>query len=226
MIPGIVASQAGAIALPASALVELDFVNHVYSVAGELVAASEVIDHPEWITDNGLEVLWSNETTEGSGIAHLIGDVLATLLTLDWTIVLEYQEFFDGFITRPFTMLDGGDVTFIEELSLARGNGSDLLRITVQDFDDATPDVFRFVGGGASHGIGIHRIAVTRTNDRLSISVGGEAVRTSTAASTTLALINATIGGNHEGWLFNEMILRSLVIYPAQGDPALQVLSS
>jgi hypothetical protein len=225
MIPGIVACQAtgaGAV-IPEGALVHLDFINGVY-FDGAVVTAADVVDHPEWITANGLELSYDNETTDGAGIGHLIGNVLTQLITLNWTVVIEYQELYSSGTTNILTMANGTVATEDEALQIYRGNSGDGLQCFILDRDDGFN--VRSRGDGASHGAGIHRIAVTRTDSRLAISVDGGAVATEETDLATVEVINATIGGTDGDFLANDFNFRQLTVYAPRDDADLPSLSA
>ena len=225
MMPGIVAAQAIAASIGAAAsIAALDFVAGTYVVNGSTVAAADIIDHPEWITGSGIEVRTANESTEGDGIVHFIGDVLDLLLTLDWTIVAEYQELAADGATRILVMQDGA-ITFADFLMIERENSGNGLGITVDDFDDGG-SIYRAVNDGAPRAEGIHRIAFTRTSAHLASSVDGDAVVEDATASAGVVAINATIGAGDGEFLFNDLNFRSITIYPAGANSQLPALSA
>lgn len=224
MIPGIVAAQlagGGGVPawVPAEADIHLDFVNGLYWVGGEVTAA-DVIDHPDWITGNGLEIIYGHETTAGTGVAHYIGDVLAALLTLDWTIVLEYEEFYDAGQTKPLVMTDGPFGSFSDELTIERESDTEL---SVQDVDGAT---IRYVKLLNAYEIGVHRIAVTRRDVKLSISADGEATQSEITSNAGVTLDRAAIGSSDGEFLYNDFYLRSFTLYAPKADADLPGLTA
>jgi hypothetical protein len=215
MIPGIVAAQlAGGEGVPgwvpAGANIHLDFINGLYWVSAEVTAA-DVIDHPDWITGNGLEIIYAHETTPGTGVAHYIGAVLAALVTLDWTIVIEYEEFYDGGQTKPLVMTDDAFGAYLDELSIVRESGGGGT-ISVLDYDDDT-STNRYRPLLSSYSIGTHRIAVTRRNVKLSISADGEATQSNVTSNAGVVLDRAAIGSSDGEYLYNDFYLRSFTVY-------------
>lgn len=225
MIPGIVAAQSGGAGgggIPDGALVHLDFINGVY-YDGAVATAADVIGEPQYITSSGLDLSYDNESSAGEALVHLIGDALAAVLTLDWTIVLEYQEFYNNGQTNIFVLANGSVATEDEAVLIYRGNAGDGLEAIILDRNDALAS--RTLGDLTAHGIGTHRIAVTRTDSRMAISVNGGAVVTNETDLATVEVVNATFGGTDGDFLSNDFNLRSFTVYAAQDDSALPGLS-
>jgi len=222
MIPGIVAAQVAGLSnssVPFGALIHLDFLNGIY-FDGELTAPEDVIDHPEWIGEGGLEIRAANETTEGSGVAHFIGNALELLMWMEWTIVIEYEELEADGATRILVMQDFGDFLMVERENTGEGLG-----ITVDDFDDLG-SIYRAVNDGTPRTEGIHRIAFTRTAEHLAASVDGDAVIEDATVSAGVSVVNATIGAGDGEFLFNDLNFRSITLYPPVSNADLPSLSS
>lgn len=226
MIPGIVASQLAAIPeFAGTALVSLDFINGIY-FDGATVTAADVVDHPEWITASGLEASYDNESSVGDAVPHFIGNALTALLAANWTLVLEYEELFAANVTAIFTMLNADTNTWSKAFRVERLGIGDDLCVAVSDDDSS---VFRQVSDISDlipHGIGIHRIAVTRTDAKIAFSVDGGAVHSTATASSALGAINATIGAEDGAFLSNATNLRALTLYAPQADVNLPALSA
>ena len=230
MIQGIIASQiVGAAGSPApeGALVFLDFVSGVY-FDGALAAAADVIDVPEKINPGtGLELLYAGETTQGSGVANIIGDALAALLTFNWTVVIDYDEQWDTGNTKILTMVDGATTpselgNYIE---IGRDNeGGD--HALYADENSSIGGDTRGAHSTGSRLSGRHKIAVTWTDAKIAISADGDTAVTDTTAGSALTATVATLGGFKGDYLYNDTIIRSLTLYAAQSDAALPALSA
>ncbi len=175
----------GGSVLPGSALATARFVDGVYEVGGVPVLASDIIANPEFITANGLEI---PDTVDG-GPVPIIGDFLAVLNTMDWTMRFKYRELTDDNLTMLFVMINGEEST--EGLTLVRQPAENDLAISLDDFNDT---ISREARDATGFGSGVHRIALTSVAGRLSISVDGGAV-ISDATVATIAGQPASFGG-------------------------------
>lgn len=229
MIPGIVAAQAGGGAssgVPDGALVHLDFINGIY-FDGAMATAADVIGEPQYITGSGLAISYDNESSAGEAVVHVIGDALAALLTLNWTIVVEYEEFYSGGISFLLGMLNADWASYTKYVQLERWDAGDGLELVISDFDFNNGNLERTRGANDPFGPGIHRIAATRTNSKLAISVdGGGALVYNAAANAGVTAINATIGSRENEFLYNDFNFRRLTVYAPQDDAALPGLSA
>lgn len=73
---------------PADALVALKFLTEAYTVHGSTVTAADVIDKPDRVGASGLEI----PLEDVDGVVSAIGDSLTDLLTMNWTVVIEWEE--------------------------------------------------------------------------------------------------------------------------------------
>jgi hypothetical protein len=86
---GVVAQQRSSIgAGDADILGLIDFINESYTVNGSTVTLASIVDKPERLTVDGLEI--TDEAADGP--VEIIGDLLTELQSYDWTVVIEYEE--------------------------------------------------------------------------------------------------------------------------------------
>lgn len=223
MIAGIVAAQAlgaGGVAafVPAGALIHLDFVNGQYWDGG-LAFAADVINHPALVTPGtGLELRFADETNPGDAVTDIIGNALTALLTADWTVVIEWEQIASD--QDPMLLELDNSPADGNTIIVGRDGGFPLV-------EDAMPGPGgRDASPGTDTPVGIHRIAVTRTDARLATSIDGDTVTFDSSALSGITLATAALGGQSGGFLFGETNIRSLTLYAPQADAALPALSA
>ncbi|CDX26627.1 hypothetical protein MPL3356_60471 [Mesorhizobium plurifarium] len=191
---------------------KLDFKNGVYTVAGVSVTVADVIDQPGWVTAAGLEIL----DTEESPCVSVIGDALAAFLGDNQTVIVEYYERSDSSNSYPFVYTDAGDGNYnLHRLTSGYMNASDTAGIH-----------FRQVTDTAGFPTGIHKIAVSRSNGELSMSVDGNPTQSTTAdvfALTATALSLGAAPGS--SFLARSIYIRSIERLDLQDVASLPTLS-
>jgi hypothetical protein len=225
MIPGVVASQgiaaSGGGSVPEGALVHLDFINGLYFVEGtDPPAVGDVLDHPEWIGAGGLELRFANETTIGTGIAHVLGDALTTLLTANWTAVIEFETLADDGSEHVFSVQSAAPLW--EDAMWARADNSSFIGV----FETNGGITSREINAAGLVSAGVHRIAITRTDAKLAVSVNGATATVDSTSSPSFVPETATFGSYHGDWLSNEVNIRSLTVYAPRADADLPSLSA
>lgn len=212
MIPlGIIASQAVAVG-PAPGLASIDFLGETYVVDGVTVTAADIVDHPELITANGLELI------EDGDVVNILGDLLALLLTANWTIVLEWNHLDATGEVYPLVITGAGEDNTVQ---IRRLSGSHYL--FVEDFGGAG---YRGVADAFAFGDGVHKIALTRTNAKLVFSADGRPLATGDIDNFALSPTAAAFGG-YPGWTISPtMYIRSLQILDPADDADLPGLSA
>lgn len=199
--------------VPDGALFHIDFENNYYWNGTNFVAASAVIDIPEQITANGLEI----EDVE----ANILGDFLTILIAMDWTIVVEYDHTFDAGSTLPWSITDDFGVYYIE---IIRQQPGGTLRKMLADENGVSE--YREVIDTDSHELGIHKIALTRTDAKLVISVDGDPIVSDTSAMDIPAMTKSCFGG-FPGFGTNQWCtIKRMTAYAAQDDTNLPALSA
>ncbi|RWB09011.1 MAG: hypothetical protein EOQ39_03685 [Mesorhizobium sp.] len=192
-------------------LASANFVTGTFSVGGVTVTAAEIVDHPELITGNGLEMI------EPADAVNIVGDFLTVLLTANWTIVLEWNHLDAASEICPLALTGAGDDNTVQ---IRRLDGS--RHLFVEDFAGAG---YRGVVDSFAFGDGVHKIALTRTNSKLVFSADGRAVVTGDIEDFALSPTAAAFGG-YPGWtLLPTTYIRSLKIYAPQNNSLLRALS-
>ncbi|WP_192246034.1 hypothetical protein [Mesorhizobium silamurunense] len=197
----------------------LDFLSEVYTKDGSSVVLADVIDKPSRVGASGLEIL----DNDVDGVVSAIGDLLTDFLLVDWTVVIEWQELTTDGATYLLYLFQapGGDGNYIV---VERSTAFTSLRV---DAHESGSIVTRDVQINTSHGPGVHKIAVTRTNDRLSISCDGSAVDTETASGATLnPMVTASFGGDPADQSYNGTYIRSVRLMAPVADASLPGLST
>src|SRR4030095_13132973 len=159
MIPG-TAAAAEILAIliePPTLLGQFDFINGTYEYNSISYTAADVIDQPGWIGASGLNVPIFSQ-------ANIILAPLKTrLATCQWTMVLEVETL--SLVQREifFWESDATDTYFIDiDFNAGRraNSGSDVSSQTAEDFTHSITTA-------------IHQMAVTRIDEKLSLSVNG-----------------------------------------------------
>jgi hypothetical protein len=197
-----------------ASLASIDFVNGAYSVAGVPVTAADIIDQPGLVDPgNGLMI-----PDQDSAVA-MIGDLLALVLTANWTIVVEWEHYDNTGNVYPLVVSGAGDDNSIVLRRYAFSYAMD-----AQDF--AGPN-FREATDGEQVLEGVHRVAITRTDAKLAFSIDGRAVVSDTSSSFSLSPTGAVLGDYGGGGIMQDfaMAIRSLRVLAPQADGALPGLS-
>lgn len=198
----------------AGTLAEIDFINEVYTINGAPVAVGDIIDNPGAIDASGLLV------PEFGTPIEMLGDLLALMLTANWTVVIEIDVIS---LTGQIWMMSliefpqDGAHDFIQFGKLGPGNVLFVL-------DDTGPGATRQADWGAIT-TGVHKVAIAREDTRLSISVDGSAVVTQGGSIAITSLTNATFGGYTGIGNDRDFYVRSLSVYDVRDDSDLPDMS-
>lgn len=222
MIPGIVAASGsgtsgGGSSYP-DAVAVADFILGQYFIDGNAVAVSTMIANPEFITGSGLYINWD----VAGAYTRAIGDFLTKLIATDWTMVLEVTED-DAGTMHPLTLADentgGAD---LDNLIFSTAASS------VSCTDDPDPGASRFVSvGSVAARPAVRRIAATRTDSKLVISVNGSAINSDTTATSTPSYNKAILGADDgDTFPFMKGHIRRIIVYPVKADSELPTLST
>lgn len=199
--------------------VSLDFVNEAYEVNGSPAVIGDIIDTPGLVSPgDGLEIPLFDTPTE------IIGDALDNLLTANWTMVLEVEITTLAGAVWLFSMAELNSDGTIE-------GDTDTMQIGVDSgdllfaYDDTGPGSARTINYGNTT-VAVHKIAIARSNDRMSMSVDGQAVQDNNNDIVLNACTNATFGNFTGDFNARDAFIRSLVIYDEiNEDSVLQTLS-
>jgi hypothetical protein len=195
----------------------LDFLGEVYTNNGSSVAIADIIDKPGRVGASGLEIL----DNDVDGVVDSIGDLLTDFQSMDWTVVIEWQELttdFSTYLLYLFEMPGGSDHSLVIE----RGNAFTGLRVDAHE----SSNIVRNVAINTSHGVGVHKVAVTRTSAFLSISCDGSAVDTVVASPLMDPMATASFGGDPTDQSYNGTFIRTVTLTAPVADAALPALSA
>lgn len=221
MIPGIVAASGGSSSGGSSypdAVAVADFILGQYFIDGNQVTAAAMVANPEFITGPGLYINWD----VAGYYTRAIGDFLTKLIATDWTTILEVTED-DAGTMHPLTLADentgGAD---LDSLIFSTAASS------VSCTDDPDPGSSRFVSvGSVAARPAVRRIAATRTNAKLVISVNGSAINSDTTATSTPSYNKAILGADDgDTFPFMKGHIRRIIVYPVKADSELPALST
>ncbi len=179
-----------------TALVDLDFVNNVYTVNGSPVALAAIIDLTARRSASGVSFL------AGQPPVQFLGDILTLLLTGSWTYVCEYLAASDT--TGNSAELDvlsiaDNPTAFNSSIILTiQGGGSNIF--TAFDEDNGVGDTRSWFADTEGNS-GVNKSAWTVTNTHSAGDMNGDAVNGNSTDNTPIninsfspALANAQIG--------------------------------
>jgi hypothetical protein len=195
-----------------------NFVTGSYSWGGTTLTASDVVSAPSLINSNGLDI------PTGHAAVAILNNFQSALLSANWTIKLE-MELLDASNSNNFPII----------LSVDDGTNNGAIFIMLDYFfeweaqDGGTSGAAsRFVADDVhSLATGIHRIAMTRTDSGIALSVDGNAVLSDaqTATFSPGDLVAAHFGSFSAANTIAVRI-RSLSIYSPLINSALPLLSA
>jgi hypothetical protein len=217
-----------------AALGHMDFVNHSYSYGGASLTVAQVLNSTGQgyvTTDGGLHI------ATGADPAEVIGDFATRLFTCQWTIVMEVEI--------VLNVGTGQSDSIPEFLFLQNYDGlthpvvDTLIRVgrpQEWDVEDSSDTQDRLAWDVHALGQGIHKVAVTRIDSRLAVSVDGfPPVNQQTGGGLTTgnfplpgafgAMIHAMFGAQWNTGTRDVTIIRKFAIYDPVPDGFLPVLS-
>lgn len=216
-------AAAGLLEAPASgggATTVIDFVAGTYTIDGASYTAADIVSDTSTIGASGLHA-------GDGGPISIIGDLLTALTALDWTLLLEYEELYARAVTYVLELGDGGT----QELAVLRDDVVSTF-LSINAFESSDPSGYRQdrdpASGDGPFGIGVHRIALTRTATKFVLSADGRPIVSDTSVPGTIAPTLAGFGGmpGAGGWFGNDCYIRRLTIYPPKDDADLPSLSA
>lgn len=199
----------------------LDFVNEEYEVNGTPTAIGDIIDAPGQVSPgDGLEIPLFGTPIE------ILNDALDTLLTANWTMVLEFEITTLSNTVYLFSMMGLGSAAldFDDDNRVQIGVESATDRIYATDFLSDTPA--RNIDYGVVT-VAVHKLAIARSDERIVMSVNGQAVQDDSETEIPMVfLTNATFGNYSDDVNAREAFIRSLTLYDEiNEDSVLQTLS-
>lgn len=198
--------------LPENATAFADFINGVYLYGESELTAAAVISNPERIGVFGLAL------TPGQSTVDILGDFEAFLIAANWTVLIDLT------VTSPTA---SSDILFVSKL----GSITYFVKVVVyathgRAIDGAPFHSDRNIFAGTLSP-GRHKIAVTRTDAKLVISVDASAIASDTNNQPTAGfLTDAAFGGISGSTISQSSHIRSLTLYAPQDDGVLPTLSS
>lgn len=220
MIFGIVAGQSSrnvdASPYPNS-LAVMDFITGDYWIGQTRVGPGDVIDQPSFIGAAGLQIVDTQPNP-----THIIGQFLALLISMNWTMVLEWADVFAGSQSLPIWIADTSTAA-IEQTFLESNETS------IDVYDQPIPGTDRQVTKtGLAAMPGTRRAAITRVNSKLAVSVNGGAVTSDTAGTGAVTGYDAaSFGGRPDSSAIQlDVNIRRLILYAPQADALLPSLSA
>src|SRR5260370_2210760 len=146
----------------------IDFVNGIYTVNGVTQTAAQVVNLTGRITPgSGLSII------SGSP-CQLLNSLLALILTANWTMVIEANLTDNraslGLRMFLLTVFDAG---FNDQIAIYTLGELLLSFASAVIFEDSGVTT-READGNLSVGVGIHKVAATRTNAEVALSMDGE----------------------------------------------------
>lgn len=216
MILGVIAQSDETVS--SGLLGQLDFYNGSYQWGGSSLTAADVVDQTGWIVgSSGLEV----PAAQSAGAALLYSFMTAKLATLDFTAVFNVETL-SGSKAEIFTVANAGDAYYV----MAQVYGTS--EWDVNDNDGSIDRWAQDLTNGLT--VGVHKIALTRTPARLSLSVDGNAVVTDTTSSPNLPWDGFPMTHFYLGGWSSETAaaikIRSMDLYNSVSDLALPGLSA
>lgn len=194
----------------------LDFLGETYTRNASPVILADIIDKPARVVASGLQIL----DNDVDGVVAAIGDLFTDFATMDWTVVIEWDELTTDGATYLLYLADASDNhSLVIERSTAFAN----LRVDVHEssFNSRSVEI------NTSHGPGVHKIAVTRTNDRISMSCDGAAVVSDVAAPLSMnPMATASFGGDPNDQSYNGTYIRSVTLTAPVDDADLPGLTA
>ncbi|RUV41407.1 hypothetical protein EOD29_22900 [Mesorhizobium sp. M1A.T.Ca.IN.004.03.1.1] len=197
---------------------DLDFLTEVYTKDDSTVALADIIDKPERVGASGLEIV---ADPDPDGYVLAAGDLLADFVSLDWTVVIEWEELSSTSFSEILVLQDLADGAHSLWLENAMGSGSPNLNVA----EDAI--IGRDLVDETLYGAGAHKLALTRTASRIAISVDGGAAIVNTTPETSGNPIDTAGFGGFPGYgTVNGFYVRSFRLMPPVADSLLPSLST
>lgn len=218
MIPGVLDQE---VWVAPTELAFADFVNGVYRFGGGSITVDDVINDPtadSVVPGTGLVI--PHQIPNGE--VYLVDDFLSLLITLDWTIVIEF-ELTESSVATAWIMFVGNPEDWTTDVGVYWYHLDDQYVNAYQTGDTST-DVSSQTGITAP---GIYKIAFTRTNSRIAVSVNGGAVD---ANETDVTMPDPATHAMFGGWtpspVSGAFNLRKVTIHAPQIDDDLPELST
>lgn len=196
----------------------LDFINEVYTNNGSTVLLADIVDKPERVGANGLEIV---ADPDPDGYVLTAGDLLTDVVRLDWTVVIEWEELSSTSYSEILVLQDLANGFHSVWLENAMGAGTPNLNVA----EDA--EIGRDLVDETLYGAGVHKLAFTRTPSLIAISVDGGAAIVNTTPETSGNPIDTAGFGGFPGYgTVNGFYVRTFRLIPPVASSMLPALTA
>lgn len=210
----------------------MNFLTETYTVDGAVTPVSDLLTNPSRVDPTyGLVISDSDHTGLSYGVERLKGEAESLLCSKSFTVVIE-------FLSAPIyqVILNVQDQTENNEFSIQTERRSPSGNNYVQNWGvicwDYDSDMWREIDNVTfdDDDVGVTRVAVTRINNKLVMSVnGGDVVIDETAdmgeATFTRAILGAAQYDDDDAWVSTDCVIRELRIMDPVDDADLPALS-
>ncbi|MER9005907.1 hypothetical protein NKI15_19950 [Mesorhizobium sp. M0862] len=191
----------------------LDFLAETYTHLASPATLADIIDKPARVGASGLEILQE----DADGVVSAIGDFLTDLLTLNWTIVIEWEELTSSFFTELLFLFEPGNH---HSMAIDRFGS---VGLPMQGYESGVQG--REVNNTDTFGPGVHKVAFTSTAiSGISMSTDGGTVSSDTSPRDIDPMVTASFGGPPDG-SYNACFIRKMYLLPPRDDADLPGLS-
>lgn len=206
-------------AAPSGSIAFADFVADKYYLGSDEVMSSEMFSDVSFV-QTGTGLVFSGGTGQ---TIQMIGGAAAYLMAGSFCVVVELDATSSE---AGIPLVVNNDDDSVETYGGVYYTAGSLRRVEVWDYAGSSDrDIADPFGSGS--GFGTLKIAANRTNDELALSHNGAAVVSSSVTyAITPASTRVLIGGYEIGDLADDMVIRSITIYPVQDHADLPSLSA
>ncbi len=191
----------------------LDFINEVYTKNGSPVTLADIIDKPERVGVNGLEILGNDP----DGSVLMTGELLADVITAGWTTIIGFEKVAPAGLSELLFVgdVDLSDTIYIDVYTALYAADTGFVSRSINNSD-------------AEYRSGVHKVAFTRTNALVGLSIDGSDAIADTTPNTTLnPMVVAGFGGlPSPGGSYDACYIRTFELIPPVGAGALPALSA
>ena len=214
-------TDTGGIELPIGATGLIDFVNGFYNLGSGELELSEIITETQAVTSSGLDVGSLTNT------AHIIGPLLALMTTLNYTVVVEWEETQSSVAQDLIFTLGSVTGSLPEDYVIMQNIGgthpNQIYFLEALDNDTNNRDVISDFSGDQYVDVGVNRLAVGIDATDIKAAVNGFGFLSGAhGAGTRTGTVTLTVGA-FGGWHgatvgSKQQKIRKLTFYPVTFD--------